>query len=49
LFIISIETCINIARYNHIDTKYSQMTFQSPSDGALLSLNQPSFGNKNEW
>ena len=32
------------ARYNLIDTKYHQMAFQSPSDGAPISPNQPSFG-----
>ena len=39
-----IETYNNIARYNLINTKYHQMAFQSPSDGALISPNQPSFG-----
>ena len=33
-----------MARYNLIDTKYRQMAFQSPSDGALISPNQQSFG-----
>ena len=40
----NIETYNNIARYNLIDTKYPQMAFRSPSDGALISPNQPSFG-----
>ena len=34
----------NIARYNLIDTKYRQMAFWSPSDGAPISPYQPSFG-----
>ena len=41
---MSIEKIINIARYNLIDTKYRQIAFRSPSDGALISPNQPSFG-----
>jgi hypothetical protein len=41
---IGIETYNNIARYNIIDTKYCQMAFRSPSDGAPISPNQPSFG-----
>ena len=39
-----IERYNNIARYNLIDTKYRQMAFRSPSDGAPISSNQPSFG-----
>ena len=39
-----IETYNNIARQNLIDTKYRQIAFQSPSDGAPISPNQPSFG-----
>ena len=39
-----IETYNNIARYNLIETKYHQMAFQSPSDGALISPYQQSFG-----
>ena len=34
----------NIARYNLINTKYRQMAFRSPSDGALISPYQISFG-----
>ena len=34
----------NIARYNLIDTKYRQMAFQSPSDGAMICPYQQSFG-----
>ena len=34
----------NIARYNLINTKYSQMVFLSPSDGAPISPNQQFFG-----
>ena len=40
----TIELYNNIARYNLIDTKYRQMAFQFPSDGAPISPNQPSFG-----
>ena len=32
-----------MARYNLIATKYHQMAFRSPSDGALISPNQQSF------
>ena len=39
-----IETHNNIARYNLIDTKYRQMAFRSPSDGAPISPYQQSFG-----
>ena len=39
----SIKTHYNIARYNLIDTKHSQMAFQSLSDGAPISPNKPSF------
>ena len=41
---IQIETYNNMARYNLIDTKYSQMAFQLPSDGAPISPYQRSFG-----
>ena len=34
----------NIARYNLINSKYCQMEFQSPSDGAPISPHQQSFG-----
>ena len=39
-----IETHNNIARYNLIDTKYRQMAFRSPSDGASISSHPQSFG-----
>ena len=34
----------NIARYNLINSKYRQMEFQSPSDGAPISPYHQSFG-----
>ena len=39
-----IETYNNIARYNLIDTKYSQIAFRSLSDGAQISPYHRSFG-----
>ena len=41
---LNIETYSNMARYDLIYTKYCQMAFQSPSDGAPISLYQQSFG-----
>ena len=41
---IQIETYNNMARYNLIDTKYRQVVFQSPSNGAPISPYQQSFG-----
>ena len=38
------RTYNNIARYNLIDTKYRQMAFRSPSDGAPISPYQQFFG-----
>ena len=43
-FLSSIRLLNNIARYNLIDTKYHQMAFWSPSDGAPISPYQQSFG-----
>ena len=55
-----IETYNNIARYNLIDTKYHQMAFRSPSEGAPITVrwrsdqSQPAiflntWSNKSEW
>ena len=44
LFARCIETRNNIARYSLINTKYRQMAFLSPSDGAPISPNQQFFG-----
>ena len=41
---MTIEMYNNMARYNLIDTKYRQMAFRSPSDGAPISPYQQSFG-----
>ena len=41
---LPIETYNNMARYNLIDTKYRQMVFWSPSDGAPISPYQRYFG-----
>ena len=41
---LEIDKINNIARYNLINTKYRQVVFQSPSNGAPISPNQHSFG-----
>ena len=46
LILIAVQniTIDDVIKNNRINAKYSQMAFRSPSDGAPISPNQPSFG-----